>query len=718
MADPLSDALALHEAGRLSEAEPLYMQALAADPNSAKALHFLGMLMAQTRRPLEGLPLMQRSVAIDPQSILYRSNTSAILTDVGRPVEALQLLAPALQSQTPVGEIYDNAGLALLGLNRVGDAISAFQRAISINANNVMFLFHLGIALQRAEDHAGALAAFSRVSSSGARVPHLYSMAGRSLVRMARWQEALDAYKRALEADPNNSDVQIDIANILIQLGRLDEAAAALESMIRRDPVNFDAMHNLAYLRHRQARLDEAVAWYEKSAALRPAGDLFGNMGGALLAQGRHADAIVALRRAATFSTKYASALLAAMHYTDLVSPAEIAAEHANWGAAVMREVGAPRAITPPPLAGRRLRIGYVSPDFRQHAVARFLEPLLANHDRSAFEIFGLSATMVRDPMTERLRGCCDQWHEIMHLSDAAAAEKIASLEIDILVDLAGHTSGTRLGIFARKPAPLQGTYLGYPDTTGLPTVDFRITDMIADPPGMTEAFHTEKLARLERCFLCFQPPMNAPAITPLPAEARGGAGVTFASFAAFEKMTPTMFEAWAEILHRVPKSRLLLKRSPLSPGQSARGRVLENFARHGVAESRIELEGGTLDEASHLARYAEVDIMLDTFPYAGTTMTFESLWMGVPVITLAGGAHVSRVGASILTYADLPELIATSPKQYVELAAALAGDLPRLASLRAALRGKLQSSTLLIGIHMAGAVEKLYTQLWRERFP
>jgi predicted O-linked N-acetylglucosamine transferase (SPINDLY family) len=327
------------------------------------------------------------------------------------------------------------------------------------------------------------------------------------------------------------------------------------------------------------------------------------------------------------------------------------------------------------PTPNRRLRIGHVSADFRDHPVARFLEPLIAHRDTAAFEIIAYSSVENPDEVTTSLRSRFDNWHDVAALNAGQLAELIRSHQIDILIDLAGHTSGGRLETFARKPAPVQMTYLGYPDTTGLTAIDYRITDALADPPG-AESRHTEQLARVEGCFLCYPWPQTEP-----PRRATHGP-ITFASFNNLAKISPTTIRLWRDVLAAVPSSRMLIKTTSLGDAPT-RAVVAERFARLGLPLERVELLGPAPTQPEHLATYARVTVALDTFPYNGTTTTCEALSMGVPVVSLFGEHHASRVGLSLLTACGLAAWATDDPKRFVEIAARLAETRPTVSILR-----------------------------------
>jgi predicted O-linked N-acetylglucosamine transferase (SPINDLY family) len=359
----------------------------------------------------------------------------------------------------------------------------------------------------------------------------------------------------------------------------------------------------------------------------------------------------------------------------------------------------------------RPLRIGYVSPDFKQHSVAHFIEPVLAAHDKSKFEVFCYSNNLMVDEVTQRIQSACAHWRVIADQSDEVVAKQIRDDGIDILVDLAGHTPQNRLLVFARKPAPVQATWIGYPNTTGLTTMDYRITDAFADPVGDSDRFHTEKLIRLPECFSCFEAPSESPPVCALPALATGH--ITFGSFNNPLKFTLAVIEQWSHILKCVPNSRLVLKYQGLdSAFMSALLRA--QFGAHGIAPQRLDILGKDVSQFDHMNRYNQIDIGLDPFPYNGTTTTCDALWMGVPVITLAGRSHVGRVGVSQLTNIGLPELIGHNEDDYVDIAVALANDLPRLAALRSGLRERLRASPLMDAPRLTRNLEAAYRGMWK----
>jgi predicted O-linked N-acetylglucosamine transferase (SPINDLY family) len=389
------------------------------------------------------------------------------------------------------------------------------------------------------------------------------------------------------------------------------------------------------------------------------------------------------------------SAALFQTHFLPEASPDALFDLHRRYGAMLEAETAKlalpPRAVDADP--HRRLRIGYVSPNLGSHSVSYFIEPVLAQHDRSAFEVYCYHTGPYCDETTERIEASVDVWRQVDALGDDALAKLIADDRIDVAVDLAGHTLLGRLAVFARRPAPVQITWLGYPNTTGLSTLDYRISDAIADPEPAADARHTERLLRIPGSFLCYQPPLDAPDV----AHRETGAGeIVFCSFNTVQKVNDKVIALWARVLNAVPGSRLLIKGGRVLEQQSVAQRLRDAFDAHGIDASRLELHAWIEERADHLALYGTADIALDTWPYNGTTTTCEAMWMGVPVVTLVGESHMSRVGATLLEAVGLNALVARTPDDYVASAAALASDIARRRALRATMRARLSASPLL----------------------
>lgn len=606
--------------------------------------------------------------------------------------------------------------LALMQSNRLHEARALYAEICRQYQRDDEAWFLLGAVHGMLGAFDEAIACCRRAIAIRPNHPDTHYNLAQALLHQDRPEEAMAAYRETLRLDPNYMGAYINLGTLLQARGMLDEAVACFQEALRRQPRNVDAHYNLGNALRAQGKYTAAVESYRASLRIQPgnAGNRY-NLANTLNDQGLHEDALAEYREALRWQPDYVDAhnnLLFALNYSTTCKPEEIFAEHRLWAeryAAVLSP--APRyANTPDP--ERRLRVGYVSPDFRQHSVAFFIEPLLAAHDRAAVETVCYADLRKADAVTTRIQGLAGKWRTVTNMSHEQVAELVRADGIDILVDLAGHTGDNRLLVFARKPAPVQVTYLGYPNTTGLSAVDYRLTDAWADPAGQTEPLHTETLVRLPHGFLCYQPPADAPSIAPAPAKAAGN--VTFGSFNALTKMNESVLAAWADILRAVPGSRLMLKNMVLRDPSTCE-RYLEFFAKEGISRGRVELIGWAASPVDHLALYNRVDLALDTFPYNGTTTTCEALWMGVPVMTLAGRVHAGRVGVSILSRLDLADFIATDRDDYVARAMRWADDLEGLAKLRSSLRERMAKSPLCDAKAFARDVEQAYREMWRK---
>jgi predicted O-linked N-acetylglucosamine transferase (SPINDLY family) len=470
---------------------------------------------------------------------------------------------------------------------------------------------------------------------------------------------------------------------------------------------------------HAKGHLSEAISYYQKAIEIDTHFvHALNNLGGALKDKGQLREAENYLRRALHIQPDYEAAysnLLLNMHYDDRYSPEAIFSEHIRFANQFEKPLSSQR---PPHLnevnSDRRLRIGYVSPDFRRHSVAYFIEPVLSSHNHDSVEIICYSDVVIPDDVTHRIQGYADTWLSIVGESDKDVAALIQEHKIDILVDLSGHTANNRMLLFARKPAPIQISWIGYPATSGLSAIDYKIVDSYTDPPGMTEHYYTENLIRMPNCFLCYLPDRESPEVGHLPALKSGH--VTFGSFNNFAKVNPDMIALWSDILKAVPGSRLLMKAKSLSD-RSTREYVTEMFIQKGIPADRFELLGWESSSKGHLEIHNRIDIALDTFPYHGTTTTCEALWMGVPVITLTGKTHASRVSTSLLTNVGLHEFVAASQEEYVGKAVGLANDISHLQSLRNSLRNMISESPLMNAKRFTIQLENCYRYSMRLQY-
>jgi predicted O-linked N-acetylglucosamine transferase (SPINDLY family) len=634
-----------HHAGRLQEAEQLYRQILAQRPEHADAMQNLGIIAHQVGRNDAAVDLIRRVIALSPNN----------------------------------PEAYSNLGNALRDQGQLEEAMAAYRHAISLRPNYADAHYNLGIALK----DKGQL------------------------------DQAMAAYRRAIALRPNHAEAHNNLGIALTEQGQLDEAIAAYRRAITLNGNFLEAQSNLGTALRDQGQLDEAVAAYRQAIAVSPSSpEVHSNLGIALADQGQLDEAIAACRQAIALNPNLPethSNLIFTLYYHPGYDAQAIAEEQRRWNrqhAEPLRKFIQSHCNDLNP--ERRLRIGYVSPDFRDHAVGRNLLPLFQHHDRRQFEITCYAHVLRPDAMTRQFQQNADGWRNVVGLSDEQVVKQIREDRIDLLVDLALHTAKNRLLVFARKAAPVQATFAGYPGSTGLSTIDYRLSDPYLDPPDMDESVYSERTIRLPDSFWCYDPLENRGIpVNSLPALETGV--FTFGCLNKFFKLNEVVLALWARVMRQVENSRLLL----LAPPGSHRQRTLDRFSQEGIASARIEFAPRQSRE-EYLRLYHRIDLGLDSFPYNGHTTSLDAFWMGVPVVTLVGQTVVGRAGLSQLTNLGLPELIARTPDQYVQIVAELAGDLPRLAELRRTLRARMEASALMDGPRFARNVEAAYRQMWR----
>jgi predicted O-linked N-acetylglucosamine transferase (SPINDLY family) len=680
IADQFAQAVRHHAAGRLAEAGAGYRLVLARDETHAASLHGLGVIAYQTGRPEIAVDLIGRALAIDPAVAAFETNLGNALKALGRLDQAAVAYRQALALEPADTVALNNLGNLLRGEGRLDEAVDCFRRALA----------------HKPED------------------PVVHNNLGNAMAARGRFAEAARLYERALALRPGYAEAHYNLANLLVDQGQLDAAITRYGQALALRPSHLPARLNLGAALRQAGRLADAIACYEAVLAHHPdSAEAHSNLGRVFMLQGRLDEAVARYEHALALKPDYQEALanlLLWLQYSDR-DPPTIFEAHRRWGEMVEKDLPAPAPHLNQRDPERRLRVGYVSPDFRTHSVAWFLAPLLASHDRQAVEIFGYADVARPDATTRRLRSLCDHWLPTVGLSDAALIERIRADGIDVLVDMAGHAGVNRLAVFARHPAPVQVDWLGYLNTTGLKAMDYRLVDDITDPPGEADQYATETLVRLPNGWACFEPAPEAPEPGPLPSLAEGV--VRFCSFSSPAKLGERVLDAWSDILRRTPGSRVLLKGASLDDA-GARSQILGRFADCGVAAERIELIGWIPGAAEHLALYNTADIALDPFPHNGVTTTCEALWMGVPVVALLGDRHAARISASFLTRVGLEELIAPDLASYADIAVRLASDTERLVELRRTLRPRMAASRLCDAPGFAREVEAAYRAMWR----
>jgi predicted O-linked N-acetylglucosamine transferase (SPINDLY family) len=703
--------VALVNLGKLDEAVAAFRQAVSLKPDYAEAHANLGAALKNLGQIDEAVASYRKAIALKPDNAEAHNDLGAALKDQGKLDEAVASYRKAIALRPDHAEAHGSLGVALANQGRLDEAVASFRQAVSLRPDHAEAHGNLGNALKDQGKLDEAIASYRKAIACNPNLAEAHYNFGLALKRQGRLDEAVASYRTAIALKPDSAKAHNNLGIALKAQGKPDEAAAAHQRAIALKPDFAKAHNNLGNALRDQGELDKAVAFFRKAIALDP--DFawaHNNLGGALARQGKQEEAVTSRRTAIALKPELADAhsnLLLALNYANGISEEVLFAEHLEFDERHARPLAAhiqPHRNNLDP--ARRLKIGYVSPDFRGHSVAFFIEPVLERHDHEACEIFCYYNHGRGDEVTERLRRYADHWLGCAGMTDEVLADRIREDRIDILVDLAGHTAKNRLLVFARKPAPVQATWIGYPNTTGLAAMDYRITDANLDPMGKTEQYYAEELARLP-IHACFRPPADSPDVGALPAVKAGY--VTFASFNNFAKITPEVMALWARILKGVRNSRLIMMN--VAQGE-AESHVRQTFANNGIADGRLNLMQ-RIPFVEFLEFHNSVDIGLDTFPYNGGTTTRLGLWMGVPYITLAGATARSRTGTQLLSHVGHPELIATTPKEYVRRAVDLATDVGRLRELRAGLRGRMARSPFTDGERITRSLETAYRGMW-----
>jgi protein O-GlcNAc transferase len=689
----LEVAVSHHRTGRLAEAEALYRQILSAVPNHPKALHWLALIAGQ----------------------------------VGRLDVAIELLGKAIEVVPKNATLYFDRAIFLERQGQNDQAIASYQSAIDRNSDYLEAQINLGNIWRQQKKLDRAKRCFERALQIKPDSPEALISIGNILNDLGELDQAISFFQRAMEISPGHSHAATGLANALVgrgiiglDLGAIDQAAECFQQAINAKPDDPRAHHLLGNALVRKDQPDEAIASYQQAISLYQSttgssSDLSGAMcmlGHALNRTGQIHNAIAVFRDVLLRDPTSMLAndlILYDLIFDPSTDAAGILAESREWNRRFALPVK-PAVIVHNNDANptRRLKIGYVSADFHRHVANHFMLPLLASHDPAEVEVFCYANVKRPDEITAKMMTHAHLWRDIASLCDDAVAEMIRFDQIDILVDLNLHMADHRLLVFARKPAPVQVTFLGYPGTTGLDTIAYRLTDSHLDPPDGDDSCYSEKSFRLPDTFWCYDPLEEFTTVNPPPAFASGR--ITFGCLNDFQKVNEQAIELWTQILKRTAGSRLLL----LAPMGKTRDRVRHLLDQHSIAPQRVEFVARQ-PRTQYLQTYHQIDICLDTFPCNGHTTSLDAMWMGVPVVTLAGSTVAGRAGVSQLTNLRLQELIADTPDQYVQIASDLADDLPRLTELRASLRDRMKQSALMDAPRFARGIEKAYRTMWQK---
>jgi protein O-GlcNAc transferase len=751
----LAAAQRMYQSGQLHQAKSAFERVLQLDKKEPDSLHCLGLILFQLGNQQEGIRFVKRAAEVRPRHVETLYNLGIMLQRAGEHTDAAASFREVLSINPKYVQAHFSLGNALQELKQLEDAVKSFRQATLLAPDWPEAHFNLGNALRDLFQQEEALKSYQKAVALKPDWGEAYSNIGHILVILNKHEEAILICKKAIALNASLSEAHFNMGMALSHLKKPIEALISYRMAIILKPDWVEAQQSLGYLLSHLGRFEEAVPVYRKLITLKPEwAEVHNALGLALLnlgfasldfekfreAEACHRQALLvkpelpdtycylaasplqtglgrdeaialcekALELKPDFLVAY-QILLFMQQYSEKLTPQHLRNSLEKFAETCLAEsLESPHLNAPDP--EKRLRIGYLSPDFRNHSCLWFIEPLLSAHDRQQVEVFCYANVPKSDQMTDRLKALADNWYDLRSLNIDGVAALIQEHNIDILVDLAGHTSDNLLPVFQRKPSPIQVSWLGFPSSTGLSAIDYRISDCLLTPEDTPE-YYAEKVWNLDCPSHCYQAHSRAPAIGPLPAERQGY--ITFASFNNLAKVNVETVALWAKVLHTVHDSRLLIKNRQLDEPGIYR-QYIEAFKAQGIAEERIELLGSIPDIEAHLNYYNRVDICLDTFPYNGATTTLEALWMGVPVVTHFGWRTASRYGLSFLDALGLRELATDDPVQFAQIAADLTSNLPKLAQLRSELRTRMQHSPLCDEVNFARTLEAAYRKMWK----
>jgi protein O-GlcNAc transferase len=670
-------ANALKKFVKTDEAIDSYREAIRLRPDFTEAHYNLGISLQTAGRRDEAIAAYRQAIQLKPDYAEAWSDLGNVIRETEDPHEATWCYRRSINANPNYAPAHYNLGLVLFKQEKIDEAIESHQTAVLLKPDFVEALCSLGNLLRDANRDSEAIGVYRRAIAAKPDHADAHYCLGTALHKTGAYGDAIAAYQEALKLKPDWDQAHNDLGNALWSDGKLDESIAEYREAIRFNPQMAVAFNNLGYSLSNVGRMEESIAASRKALELKP--DYEKGHGGML------------------FSLLYHPGYDPKMHFDGL--------QQWNRAHAASIEKFTENPNSPDPR--RRLRIGYVSPDFRRHTISMNLIPLFRHHDHEQFEVFCYSNLARPDDLTPQYQQYADRWCDISILRDGKAIDLIREDQIDIRVDLALHTAQNRILIFAAKPAPVQVTFAGYPGSTGLSTIDYRLTDKYLDPPGLDDEYYSESSYRLPHSFWCYEPLGVQVEVNSLPAKSSGH--ITFGCLNSFRKVNEQILGLWAQVLRSVADSRLIM----LCPLGSHRQRVLDFLRDQSVENDRVEfvVQRG---RSKYLEYYHRLDISLDTQPYNGHITSLDSLWMGVPLVTLVGKTVVGRAGDSLLSNLGMPDLIAQTSEQFVQIACELAGDLNRLAELRAALRGRLESSPLMDAPGYTRDIENAYREMWQ----
>ena len=676
--DSINLLISLFQTGDYKEAEILAIKISKKFPTDLMCWKILGIIYLNCGKVSKALYINQKALKLAPNAPDINNNLSVTLNNLGRYAESISYSKRALEIDINFVQAYGNLVDSLKAIKKYDDAYIYIKKAINLDPYKVEF-------------HASLADLF---------------------YRLGKIDDALITYKYAIKLNQSYYPAYINIAKILNDLERFDEAINIYKKVIKIKPDLAITYYNLANIQKKVNKLEDAITNYKKGIQINPnLADAHYNLANTFANIGQYKEADFSYERAIRIdpnNQKFWSNRLLNLNYNPNLSDQYVFNQHKLFAE---RFSFLNKNDKKERIKNTRLRIGYVSADFRKHSVAYFFEGLLKNHNSNFVEIFCYYNNYIIDETTELLKTYCENWRSIFEMDNKDILKLIKNDKIDILVDLCGHTPGNKLLIFASKAAPIQVTYLGYPNTTGLHTMDYRLTDKYADPDKNSELFYSEKLIKLNKCFLCYSGDNKISHNKNIPQNKNNY--ITFGSFNNFKKINSNVIKTWTNILRSIPNSHLILKSSENIFDINF---LLKKFFDEGIKRENISIIDRKFNTQDHMKLYDEIDVALDTFPYNGTTTTFEALWMGVPVITLSGNNHRCRVSASILENLNLKNLISYNSSDYQKTAVTISKNKSYLLNLKKDLREILQNSNLCDSKSFTREVEEKFFDIYNRK--
>ncbi|TYJ12540.1 hypothetical protein E1A91_A11G359000v1 [Gossypium mustelinum] len=717
--------------GRLVDAAESYQKALSADPSYKPAAECLAIVLTDLGTSLklagnthEGIQKYYEALKIDPHYAPAYYNLGVVYSEMMQYDTALSCYEKAALERPMYAEAYCNMGVIYKNRGDLESAIACYERCLAVSPNfeiaknnMAIALTDLGTKVKLEGDINQGVAYYKKALSYNWHYADAMYNLGVAYGEMLKFDMAVVYYELAFHFNPHCAEACNNLGVIYKDRDNLDKAVECYQLALSIKPNFSQSLNNLGVVYTVQGKMDAAASMIEKAIIACPTyAEAYNNLGVLYRDAGNISMAITAYEQCLKIDPDSRNAgqnRLLAMNYIN-EGDDKLFDAHRDWGRRFMRLYSQYNSWDNPTDPERPLVIGYISPDYFTHSVSYFIEAPLIYHDYQNYHVVVYSAVVKADAKTIRFREKVLKrggvWRDIYSIDEKKVASMVRDDKIDILVELTGHTANNKLGTMACRPAPVQVTWIGYPNTTGLPTIDYRITDSFADPPD-TKQKHVEELVRLPECFLCYTPSPEAGPVSPTPALANGF--ITFGSFNNLAKITPKVLQVWARILCAVPNSRLVVKCKPFCC-DSVRQKFLSTLEQLGLESLRVDLLPLILLNHDHMQAYSLMDISLDTFPYAGTTTTCESLYMGVPCVTMAGSVHAHNVGVSLLSKVGLQHLIARNEDEYVQLALKLASDITALQNLRTSLRDLMSKSPVCDGQNFISGLEATYRNMWR----